>query len=353
MSLRRRIAGAAALAVAAVAVMLAAVGYLSARSHLVGQVQQELRGRAAPYLMPHEPGHHGPGGGPGGGAPSQTGNGLPPNPPLGGAPGYFQFVFPNGNVTAGNGGTPELPVDAKVRQIAQQGHGSFYSSATVDGTHVEVLTIGDPYDHKAVQVALPLTSVDSVLHGLLVTYLILVGAGILLAALLGALIARTALAPIKRFTEQTEQVTSALDSPRRLEETGGEEMERLAASFNQTLDALERSVQAQRHLIADASHELRTPMAALRSNIQIFLDAERPRRARTPGAPGVDRRRARRADAAGVRRAGAGARVSAKRAHGTDRARFSRPRRGRPHAAAGGAGVVRARDRADRDRQLA
>lgn len=274
MSLRRRIAGAAALAVAAVAVMLAAVGYLSARSHLVGQVQQELRGRAAPYLMPHGPGHHGIGGPPGG-EPSQTDNGLPANPPLGGAPGYFQFVFPDGRVVAGNGGTPKLPVDPRVHEIAGQGHGSFYSSATVDGTHVEVLTVGDPFDHKAVQVALPLTSVDSVLHGLLVTYLILVGAGILLAALLGALIARTALAPIRRFTEQTEQVTSALDRPRRLEETGGEEMERLAASFNQTLDALERSVQAQRHLIADASHELRTPMAALRSNIQIFLDAER------------------------------------------------------------------------------
>jgi two-component system, OmpR family, sensor histidine kinase MprB len=274
-SLRRRIAGAAALAVAAVAVMLAAVGYLSARSHLVGQVQQELRGRAAPYLMPHGPGHDGLGGGAPGHEPSQTGNGLPPNPPLGGAPGYFQFVFPDSHVVAGNGGTPKLPVDARVHEIARQGHGSFYSSATVDGTHVEVLTVGDPFDHKAVQVALPLTSVDSVLHGLLVTYLILVGAGILLAALLGALIARTALAPIRRFTEQTEQVTSALDRPRRLEETGGAEMERLAASFNQTLDALERSVQAQRHLIADASHELRTPMAALRSNIQIFLDAER------------------------------------------------------------------------------
>ena len=49
----------------------------------------------------------------------------------------------------------------------------------------------------------------------------------------------------------------------------------VAASFNQTLDALERSIQAQRHLIADASHELRTPMAALRSNIQIFLEAHR------------------------------------------------------------------------------
>ena len=270
MSLRRRIAGAAALAVAAVAVMLAAVGYLSARSHLVGQVQQELRGRVAQFVQPHGGGgqqHQHP-------PPNQNG-GLPPNPPLGGAPGYFQFVFGDGRVVAGDGGTPKLPVDARVRQIATQGHGSFYSTATVDGTHVEVLTVADPDDRKAVQVALPLTSVDSVLHGLLITYLIVVGAGILLAALLGLLIARTALAPIKRFTEQTEQVTSALDHPRHLEEAGGAELERLAASFNQTLDALERSVQAQRHLIADASHELRTPMAALRSNIQIFLDADR------------------------------------------------------------------------------
>jgi two-component system sensor histidine kinase MprB len=49
----------------------------------------------------------------------------------------------------------------------------------------------------------------------------------------------------------------------------------LARSFNRTLEALERSVQAQRHLVADASHELRTPMAALRSNIQVFLQSHR------------------------------------------------------------------------------
>ena len=97
----------------------------------------------------------------------------------------------------------------------------------------------------------------------------------LLAGLLGTLIARSALAPITRFSERTEQVTSTLSSPRRLQETGASELRRLATSFNRTLDALERSIQAQRHLIADASHELRTPMAALRSNIQIFLEAHR------------------------------------------------------------------------------
>jgi two-component system sensor histidine kinase MprB len=41
------------------------------------------------------------------------------------------------------------------------------------------------------------------------------------------------------------------------------------------LEALERSIDAQRSLVADASHELRTPIAALRSNIQIFLESDR------------------------------------------------------------------------------
>jgi len=56
---------------------------------------------------------------------------------------------------------------------------------------------------------------------------------------------------------------------------GKDELARLAASFNTTLEALERSVEAQRHLIADASHELRTPIASLRANVQVLEDAHR------------------------------------------------------------------------------
>jgi two-component system sensor histidine kinase MprB len=57
--------------------------------------------------------------------------------------------------------------------------------------------------------------------------------------------------------------------------TGRDELSRLAHSFNSTLDALERSVEAQRHLVADASHELRTPIASLRANIQTLQEADR------------------------------------------------------------------------------
>ena len=273
MSLRRRIAGAAALAVAAVAGVMGVTGYLTTRSHLVGELKQELQERANPYLQPHPHGFHGGPGGPqrggGGGGP-----GVPPAPQFGGASGYYQFVHPDGTVFVAGGGTA-LPVNARDLQIARRASGSFFTTTTINQVHLEVLTVGDPYDHYAVQVALPLTGVDSVLHGLLLTYGLLIAGGVVLAGLLGFAISRSALRPIERFVQRTERVTSSLDHPTRLEEADAVELRRLAASFNQTLDALERSIESQRQLVADASHELRTPIAALRSNIQIFLEADR------------------------------------------------------------------------------
>jgi two-component system sensor histidine kinase MprB len=126
-----------------------------------------------------------------------------------------------------------------------------------------------------VLVAQPLTEVDHELSRLLLILALIGAGGVVLAALLGALVARTALGPIARFTRRTETLTGNLDLSRRLEVEGRDELARLAESFNGTLDALERSVQAQRHLIADASHELRTPISSLRANIQILGEAER------------------------------------------------------------------------------
>lgn len=280
MSLGRRIALASALAVAAVAVAISIVGYISTRSHLINELKGELWVRARPELGQHRgallgPERPPPGRPQGGEGPQPGFPGGPPHPRFGAAPGYFQVVRPDGTVVVLSGETARLPVGSRVLTIARRGTGSFFTSATVQGVHLEVLTVGDRADQHAIQVALPLTSVDSVLNGLLLPYGLLIGGGILVALLLGAAVSRSALAPIGRFLRRTEDVTSELDRPRRLEESGASELRRLAGSFNQTLDALERSIQSQRNLVADASHELRTPIAALRSNIQIFLDSER------------------------------------------------------------------------------
>lgn len=145
---------------------------------------------------------------------------------------------------------------------------------SVKGTELRVLTLGIG-PRGAVLVARPLTEVEHELSRLLLILALIGGGGIVLAAMLGTLVARTALAPIARFTRRTETLTGNLDLSRRLDVEGNDELARLAQSFNATLGALERSVEAQRHLIADASHELRTPIASLRANIQILGDADR------------------------------------------------------------------------------
>ncbi len=270
MSLKRRIALAAAAAVAAAAVAVVVISYTTTRSHLIGEIKSELRVRAQQFLGPHEH-RQGPAGP--SAPPDEEGHFRTPGPPaLGGATGYFQVVNPDGGIAFGG----QLPVTRDVLDLAGRRSGSFFSDAHVNGTHYEVYNAWDgPPDNHIVQVALPLTEEDKVLHSLFLPYALLIGGGVLLAALLGLAISRSALAPIERFVARTERVTSELDRPARLEETDAVELRRLAASFNQTLDALERSIEAQRHLVADASHELRTPIAALRSNIQIFLDAHR------------------------------------------------------------------------------
>lgn len=278
MSLRSRIALATAISVAAISLVLGAIGYLGTRARLFSEVNQELATRAAPYLAPHDGRDQDRDNGPQG---HDAGRRVCAQPgdirirpsALGGPTGYIQSICPNGRVVADEGGSPKLPVTPRVRAIARAAAGRTYFSASVDSTRVQILAIGDKPDRKAIEVALPLTATDHTLDGLLITYLLLAGVGILLAGIVGLAIGRAAVAPILRFAARSEQATSSLIRPGRLELGPTSEMQRLATSFNRTLDALEESIRAQRHLIADASHELRTPLTALRSNIQIFLDS--------------------------------------------------------------------------------
>ncbi|MGA2929062.1 MAG: HAMP domain-containing sensor histidine kinase, partial [Solirubrobacteraceae bacterium] len=166
-----------------------------------------------------------------------------------------------------------IPVDGRLEALAAGGKGQFLSDMTANGTHIRVLAMGIRA-RGALALALQLTDVDKALRTELLLLVVICAAGIAVAALLGILVARTALAPIARFTRQTEQIAAnpeILDR-QRLEETGGDELARLARTFNDTLDALERSVQSQRNLVADASHELRTPIASIRANLQLMRD---------------------------------------------------------------------------------
>jgi two-component system sensor histidine kinase MprB len=266
-TLRTRMAAVAGVAVALTVVVLAAAQYEAARSTLRGQIDSALRDRATPIEKAPPVGGHD------SGSPDGDDHGRVPLNPFGDAAGTVQYISPQGTILSATTGSSRLPVDERAKTLAAIGTGRYFSDARVSGVHLRVLTVGLGR-RGAAQLARPLTEVDHALQQLLLVLLAVGAIGILVAALLGGVVARAALAPVSRFTRQTEALTANPDLSQRLEIEGQDELARLARSFNATLDALERSAEAQRHLVADASHELRTPIASLRANIQVLQDAD-------------------------------------------------------------------------------
>ncbi|MFJ9179995.1 sensor histidine kinase [Streptomyces sp. NPDC102360] len=172
-----------------------------------------------------------------------------------------------------------LPVTHSTREVAAGDRGPYYSELTLAGHRARMLTTPLP-EGRALQVAVRADTVD---RGVRQAALLLGGmgvAGVLLAGALGAWVSRTGLAPVARLTATAERITATRDARHRIElppERAGQddEVTRLATSFNTMLDELEKSIGAQRRLVADASHELRTPLTALRTNAELLTRSSR------------------------------------------------------------------------------
>jgi two-component system sensor histidine kinase MprB len=268
-SIRVRITLATTIALAVVAVLSAVAIYFSIGSELRAQTVETMRDIAARSTVP--------GGrfGRSGFLPRSPGRGGTLPGEFGGPQGYLQGVAPDGRTTRRRGDEDALPVDDEARRIAASGVGEHVrDDVRVDGTHLIVLTVGRG-DAGALQVARPLTEVDRVLDQAATVLAIVTAIGVLVAVALGMLLGRVALRPIARFTREAEGIAADPGSRGRLDAVGRDEVSRLAASFNRTLDALERSLHVQQQLVADAGHELRTPIASIRANVQVLEDADR------------------------------------------------------------------------------
>jgi two-component system, OmpR family, sensor histidine kinase MprB len=95
-----------------------------------------------------------------------------------------------------------------------------------------------------------------------------------LAAVTGRLVAAVAAAPVHRVAEAAVAVARTKELSHHIAVPGGDDLCRLAASFNTMLDALSESLAQQRQLVADASHALRTPLTTVRTNVEVLARAE-------------------------------------------------------------------------------
>jgi two-component system sensor histidine kinase MprB len=184
---------------------------------------------------------------------------------------YVQIVTADG-VIAPAGGPPQLPAGERVRDIASNGEGSFFDDITLDGVHARVFTQAlEP--GVAVQAAQSVEEQDRAINRLALILAAVGLGGVGLAGGLGLVVTRTAARPVRDLSEAAEHVARTRDLSRRIEARGGDELSRLAASFNTMLSALERSMRSQRQLVSDASHELRTPLTSVRTNLEVLARA--------------------------------------------------------------------------------
>ncbi|MFC5212258.1 sensor histidine kinase [Streptomyces coerulescens] len=100
----------------------------------------------------------------------------------------------------------------------------------------------------------------------------LIGFPLLLGVVAGVtwLVTRRALRPVEGIRGEMAAITASEDLARRVPVPGThDEVARLALTTNETLAALQTSVERQRRFVADASHELRSPIASLRTQLEV------------------------------------------------------------------------------------
>jgi len=269
MPLRQRLAWVSASAVALAVIIAALVCYLVVRSQLLGQVDSALKAQSV--------------------AVQQEGNfalGQPlpgVSPSAGGPTQYYRYVAEDGTTR----GTIGLPLDPRVAAVVNGTAGAYLTDVEVGGNHFRELVFPNPVtvngfqESGAVLLARPLGGIDNILQNLRLVLLLVCAGGIALGAVLGRLAARPVLSPLAEVAATARHIEETEDLSSRIHVHADDEVGQLATRFNAMIErlqssreALDESVRAQRQLVADASHELRTPITSLRTNIEVLLEQD-------------------------------------------------------------------------------
>jgi two-component system, OmpR family, sensor kinase len=168
----------------------------------------------------------------------------------------------------------KLPSEPGAASRAQGGAPWYATVTAASGQSVRLYNY--PLSHNGlvigvVEVGASLQSTDQTLHTLVLGWLLITPLVLLLGALGSLWLARRALRPVGRLTRIARQVEAG-DLQQRVPVPGAhDEIRELALTLNDMIARLDSAFSRQRRFVADASHELRTPVSAIRSMTDVAL----------------------------------------------------------------------------------
>jgi two-component system, OmpR family, sensor histidine kinase MprB len=147
------------------------------------------------------------------------------------------------------------------------------STVTIDGENYRTLTT-PWWAGGTLQIARSLSESGQVLGRLRWQLIGLVAAAVAVAAALGWGVATRLVRPIVRLRDTTHRIATTLDLSTPIDVQASGEVGSLATSFGTMVAEVGRSQEQQRRLVSDASHEMRTPLTSLRSNVEQLAHIE-------------------------------------------------------------------------------
>lgn len=116
---------------------------------------------------------------------------------------------------------------------------------------------------------------NALINGFKQFFIVTIPIYIFIISIAGIWIARRSLEPLKMFASRIEKITHKTLAERIDIKSQPQEIKGLAGSFNEMLDRLQNAFESEKRLIADSSHELKTPISVIKARCDILLQKDR------------------------------------------------------------------------------